>query len=89
MQVVESHGARIPAIGLGTMTLTGNACVETVAAALQLGYRHLDTAAFYGNEREVGEGLRAFGGCARGGIPHHQGAPHRSQSRRFRALGGK
>jgi 2,5-diketo-D-gluconate reductase B len=61
MQVMESHGARIPAIGLGTMTLTGNICVETVATAVRLGYRHLDTAAFYGNEREVGEGLRASG----------------------------
>jgi 2,5-diketo-D-gluconate reductase B len=59
--VVESHGARIPAIGLGTMTLKENVCVEAVSAALQMGYRHIDTAAFYGNEREVGEGLRASG----------------------------
>ena len=61
MQVVEARDARIPAIGLGTMKLKGDLCVETVAAALQLGYRHLDTAASYGNEREVGEGLRASG----------------------------
>ena len=58
---VEAHGARIPAIGLGTMTLKENVCVQAVQDALRLGYRHLDTAAFYGNEREVGEGLRASG----------------------------
>lgn len=61
MQVIESHGARIPLIGLGTMTLKGKACVELVAAALQLGYRHLDTAQMYGNEREVGEAMRQAG----------------------------
>jgi 2,5-diketo-D-gluconate reductase B len=58
---VEAHGARIPAIGLGTMTLKEAACVEIVSAALRAGYRHLDTAQMYGNEREVGEGLRASG----------------------------
>ncbi len=61
MQVIEAHGARIPVIGLGTMTLKENTCVELVAAALHLGYRHLDTAQMYGNEREVGAGLRASG----------------------------
>ena len=61
MQVVEAHGARIPQIGLGTMTLKGDICVQAVKTALQLGYRHIDTAAFYGNEVENGEGLRASG----------------------------
>ncbi len=61
MQVIESHGARIPVIGLGTMTLKDDVCVELVEAALHLGYRHLDTAQMYGNEREVGAGLRASG----------------------------
>jgi 2,5-diketo-D-gluconate reductase B len=61
MQVVEAHGARIPQIGLGTMTLKGDICVQAVKTALQLGYRHLDTAAFYGNEVETGEGLRQSG----------------------------
>jgi 2,5-diketo-D-gluconate reductase B len=58
MQFVEAHGARIPQIGLGTMTLKEEVCVEAVKTALQLGYRHLDTAAYYGNEKENGEGLR-------------------------------
>lgn len=61
MQVVEAHGARIPAIGLGTMTLKDDVCVQAVKAALQMGYRHIDTAAFYGNETETGQGLRASG----------------------------
>ena len=61
MQIVEANGARIPAIGFGTMTLKENVGIEMTAAALRAGYRHLDTAQMYGNEREVGEGLRASG----------------------------
>src|SRR5215467_10923125 len=57
MNVVEANGAKIPAIGLGTMTLKGAVCVDAVKAALRLGYRHIDTAERYGNESEVGEGL--------------------------------
>jgi diketogulonate reductase-like aldo/keto reductase len=58
MQVIEAKGARIPAIGLGTMTLKEQACIDAVKTALKLGYRHLDTAERYGNEEWVGEGLR-------------------------------
>jgi 2,5-diketo-D-gluconate reductase B len=61
VQILAVHGARIPQIGLGTMTLKDDICVQAVKTALQVGYRHLDTAAFYGNEKEVGEGLRASG----------------------------
>jgi 2,5-diketo-D-gluconate reductase B len=59
--VVEAHGAIIPAIGLGTWELRGRGCARIVEQALRLGYRHLDTAQMYDNEREVGEGLRASG----------------------------
>lgn len=58
---VERHGARIPALGLGTWELRGATAQRMVEAALGMGYRHLDTAAVYGNEREVGAGLRASG----------------------------
>jgi len=58
---VEANGARIPALGLGTMTLKGDVCVTAVSTALKQGYVHLDTAERYGNETEVGEGLRASG----------------------------
>ena len=61
MQFVEAQGARIPAIGLGTMTLKDAVCVDIVSTALKLGYRHLDTAERYGNEAEVGEGLHSSG----------------------------
>jgi diketogulonate reductase-like aldo/keto reductase len=54
-------GAQIPAIGLGTFRLTGASAVQSIAGALTLGYRHIDTAAMYENEAEVGEGLRASG----------------------------
>ena len=58
---VEANGALIPTIGLGTWDLRGSVCARMVEAALRLGYRHIDTAEMYGNEREVGEGLRASG----------------------------
>lgn len=61
MHRVSANGASIPAIGLGTWTLNGDACVGMVSEALSLGYRHVDTAAAYGNESAVGEGLRASG----------------------------
>ena len=61
MPFVEAHGARIPIIGLGTWELRGSTCARIVEEALRLGYRHVDTARMYGNEREVGEGLRAAG----------------------------
>jgi diketogulonate reductase-like aldo/keto reductase len=54
------HGAKIPAIGFGTSGM-GNNCGGAVAKALELGYRHLDTAWKYGSERAVGEGMRASG----------------------------
>jgi diketogulonate reductase-like aldo/keto reductase len=59
--IVEANGARIPAIGLGTWDLRGRTCACMVEQALRLGYRHVDTAEMYGNEREVGEGVRAAG----------------------------
>jgi 2,5-diketo-D-gluconate reductase B len=58
MNVVAANGAKIPVIGLGTMTLMDAVCVEAVETALRLGYRHIDTAERYRNETEVGEGLR-------------------------------
>ena len=61
MRYVEAKGAKIPAIGLGTWELRGRACARLVEQALKLGYRHIDTAQVYENEREVGEGLRASG----------------------------
>src|SRR5271154_6459729 len=61
MLSIEANGAKIPAIGLGTWELRGRTCARLVEQALRLGYRHIDTAQVYENEREVGEGLRASG----------------------------
>jgi len=61
MQFIEANGARIPLIGLGTFELAGRDCARLVEQAIALGYRHIDTAQMYGNEREVGEGVRASG----------------------------
>jgi 2,5-diketo-D-gluconate reductase B len=51
----------IPAIGFGTWRLSGRECSDGVADALAAGYRHVDTASMYGNEGEVGQGLRSSG----------------------------
>src|SRR5689334_10248690 len=53
--------AVIPQLGLGTFQLRDQTCVDVVAEALRLGYRHLDTAQGYDNEAEVGAGLAAAG----------------------------
>jgi len=51
----------MPVIGLGTWEMTGSICVSGVTGALNLGYRHIDTAQIYGNEKEVGKGIRLSG----------------------------
>lgn len=61
MRYVTARNAQLPAVGFGTYKLTGPACVAAVQDALEIGYRHLDTAEMYGNEVEVGEGLRTSG----------------------------
>ena len=52
------RGTEVPALGLGTWRLTGEDCYEAVTTALELGYRHIDTAQAYGNERRVGDAIR-------------------------------
>ncbi|AXV05916.1 Methylglyoxal reductase, acetol producing [Euzebya pacifica] len=47
----------MPPLGLGTWELTGSTCVDAVAAGIEMGYRHIDTAQMYGNEADVGEGI--------------------------------
>ena len=54
-------GGAMPVLGMGTWQLRGSDCREAVRTALELGYRHLDTAEMYGNEAEVGAGLKASG----------------------------
>jgi 2,5-diketo-D-gluconate reductase B len=62
MNVVEAKGFQIPLVGLGTWAVRDPARV--VEQAIRIGYRHIDTAQMYGNEGEVGQGVRASG------VPH-------------------
>jgi diketogulonate reductase-like aldo/keto reductase len=60
-QVELASGASMPLLGLGTWQARGRSAVEAVLRALELGYRLVDTATMYGNEREVGRAIAASG----------------------------
>lgn len=55
------NGVQMPLVGFWTFMLSGETCVKAVAEAIQSGYRMIDTAEAYGNEKEVGAGIRASG----------------------------
>lgn len=59
--ITLNSGYEMPIVGLGTYSLHGSTCTNAVRTAIESGYRMIDTASFYGNEREVGEGVRASG----------------------------
>lgn len=61
MLFVELQGAKMPALGLGTWQLAGSTCETAVRRALDMGYRHIDTAEMYGNEAEIGRAAAASG----------------------------
>ena len=56
-----NNGVPMPLIGFGTFMLGGETCTEAVTAAIESGFRMIDTAEAYGNEKEVGEGIRRSG----------------------------
>ena len=56
-----ANGVQIPQLGLGTWFIPDESAADAVKAAVELGYRHIDTAQAYGNERGVGEGVRNCG----------------------------
>ncbi len=56
-----SNGVKIPKLGLGTWEIADGRAAQAVCDAVELGYRHIDTAQGYGNERGVGEGVRRCG----------------------------
>jgi 2,5-diketo-D-gluconate reductase A len=62
-----SPGVHMPLLGFGTWQMRGSTARTSVAAALELGYRHVDTAQMYANEREVGRAL-AESGIPRGDV---------------------
>lgn len=57
MEQITAQGMRMDKLGLGTYRMTGAECTAGVLQALELGYRHLDTAEMYGNEAEIGAAL--------------------------------
>src|SRR3954447_7793296 len=59
--LVLNNGVANPPIGLGVFQTPPDETIVAVEAALEVGYRHVDTAAAYGNEREVGEAIRRSG----------------------------
>ena len=59
IQTLQTGGISLPKLGLGTFRMQGDACRAAVESALELGYRHLDTAEMYGNEEAIGAALAA------------------------------
>lgn len=59
--ITLNNGITVPAIGLGVFQTPPDETTQAVESALEIGYRHIDTAAAYANEREVGEGIRRSG----------------------------
>lgn len=59
MEFVTVQGTEVPALGFGTWELEGDTCATATEAALELGYRHIDTAQAYENEHLVGAALTA------------------------------
>ena len=56
-----NNGVQIPKLALGTWFIDDDKAAEAVRQAIRIGYRHIDTAQAYGNERGVGEGVRTCG----------------------------
>jgi 2,5-diketo-D-gluconate reductase A len=59
--ITLNDGNTIPQLGFGVFQIEPKDTAEAVGEALQVGYRHIDTAEMYGNEKEVGEAIRSFG----------------------------
>ena len=87
-----NHGGPIPVLGFGTWQLRGDRCYEAVRFALEVGYRHIDTATMYDNEAEIGRALDDSG-VARDEVfittklrPEHAGREHQVISDSLRKL---
>jgi len=61
-----NNGIAIPAIGFGTwQTPDGDIAIQSVEQAIKVGYRHIDTAAIYGNEQSIGSGIKKAAAIAK------------------------
>lgn len=88
-----ADGAALPLVGLGTWEMTGSQCYRAVRCALEVGYRHIDTATMYRNESDVGRAVRDSG-VPREEVfvatklpPSHAGRERRTLEDSLRALG--
>ena len=59
--ITLNNGVKMPILGFGTFGLNGSVCEESVAKAIALGYRLIDTGKIYGNEKAVGAGIKRSG----------------------------
>ncbi len=66
VKAVTTHRVKIPALGFGTFRLYDDVARHLVGYALEIGYRHIDTAQDYGNEAAVGDAIRASS------VPRHE-----------------
>ena len=64
--ITLNNGVKMPVIGYGVYKVYQNICAQCVKNAIEVGYRHIDTAQMYFNEKEVGDGIRLSG------IPRNQ-----------------
>jgi diketogulonate reductase-like aldo/keto reductase len=85
--IVNTQGLNMPKLGLGTWPMLGDECTRAVEQALELGYRHIDTAAAYNNEDAVGHALE-YTDTARADSRHHQGLVGSAATRRDAPLHG-
>ena len=53
-----NNGTKIPSIGFGTSLVTGDECIRVIKTAIDVGYRHIDTASAYKNEVEIGKAIK-------------------------------
>ncbi len=61
VQTKQIQGQSVPALGFGTFQMKGTACQSAVSTAIEIGYRHIDTARMYENEADVGKGIKDSG----------------------------
>ena len=57
-RIILNNGSYIPTIGFGTSLVRGRECIDVIKNAIDVGYRHIDTAAVYDNEKEIGQAIR-------------------------------
>ena len=83
--ITLNNGVTLPALGYGVFQTPPDETITAVETALETGYRHIDTAAAYGNEREVGQALRGVRGRPRRRLRRDQGVDQRLRVRRHPA----